>query len=68
MNRIDPTVPLSVDTSFIVTITDSVTSDASDSEKQYVLIASMLNSGTLELTRYVSDEDDYYENIDISGE
>ena len=59
MNRVEPTIPLSVDTSFIVTL-DGIT-DSSD-DRQYVVIANILNSGSVEITRYVSDEDDYYEN------
>ena len=62
MVRTDPVVPLNVETSVIVTL-DGLRDE--DSDRQFVVIASLTDSGSAQLTRYLSDEDDgFYESLD----
>ena len=60
MIKVEPQVPMSVDTSFLVTLDTPV----DETGRQFVVIASMTDSGVVSLERFVSDEEDYYDNIE----
>lgn len=61
MNRLKPSHELSTEDSFIVTL-DGLRDEQTD--RQFVVIASLVNSGSYPLTRYLSDEEDgFYENM-----
>ncbi len=60
MIKVEPQVPMSVDTSFLVTLD----TPPDETGRQFVVIASMTDSGAVSLERFVSDEEDYYESIE----
>ena len=60
MIKVEPRVPMSVDTSFLVTLNTPV----DETGRQFVVIASMTDSGVVSLERFVSDEEDYYDSIE----